>query len=288
MSLAWVIYYSNRNRAVHLIQGISPEYNIPDKKPKFIEISFEEKFPGILKISDSTTKVLKTKTYNESIIRAKKIAKYPVCCTIIGESGTGKENTAFSIHKNSSRSENNYSPINCASLSDNLLESRLFGYKKGAFTGAIDNKEGIFEAADGGTVFLDEIGDVSVQLQQSLLRVLQEGEILAIGSNKELDVDVRIIAATNKDLKQEVAEVRFREDLYYRLTETTIQLKPLREYNITEIKQFIDHFILQNSKKFQKRLMIKENAKQALAAYHFPSNIRELQSIRNSNQYIKE
>ena len=223
MSLAWVIYYSNRNRAVHLIQGISPEYNIPDKKPKFIEISFEEKFPGILKISDSTTKVLKTKTYNESIIRAKKIAKYPVCCTIIGESGTGKENTVFSIHKNSSRSENNYSPINCASLSDNLLESRLFGYKKGAFTGAIDNKEGIFEAADGGTVFLDEIGDVSVQLQQSLLRVLQEGEILAIGSNKELDVDVRIIAATNKDLKQEVAEGRFREDLYYRLTETTIQ-----------------------------------------------------------------
>lgn len=279
MSIAWVIYYSNRSRTVRLLQGISPEYNKKERIPKFVQISFDESFPGIISFSNKDETILETKSNLVSKERAILIAKYPVSCTIIGESGTGKEHTAYSIHKNSVRANKKYIAVNCASLSDDLLESRLFGYKKGAFTGANEDRKGFFDAADQGSIFLDEIGDISPKLQQSLLRVLQDGTIMPVGSNEEHKVDVRIITATNKNLKDEVKNKRFREDLYYRIFETNIKLMPLREYSIIEIKMLTDHFMQLNSQRFSKKLVLKESVKQQIASYDFPGNIRELQSI---------
>src|ERR1700732_3679317 len=148
---------------------------------------------------------------------------------ITGESGTGKELVARAIHENSARSQAPFITINCGAFPETLLESELFGYMKGAFTGANDNRRGLFQAADGGTLFMDKIGNMSLTMQVKLYRVLQEGKVRPIGSNEEIDVDVRIIAATNKEFEKEIAEGRFREDLYYRLSVIPIQLPALRE-----------------------------------------------------------
>src|ERR1700687_1268424 len=197
---------------------------------------------------------------------------------ITGESGTGKELVARAIHENSARSKNPFITINCGAFPETLLESELFGYMKGSFTGAAENRRGLFQAANGGTLFMDEIGNMSVTMQVKLYRVLQEGKVRAIGSTDESDVDVRIIAATNKDFEKEIAEGRFREDLYYRLSVIPIQLPSLRERR-EDIPLLARHFLETFRKTMEKPINgISPEAMRQLESYDWPGNVRELEN----------
>jgi two-component system response regulator AtoC len=209
----------------------------------------------------------------------KKVADYKTSILILGESGTGKELIARAIHYNSNRGERPFVAINCGAIPENLLESELFGYVKGAFTDATRSKKGLFEEADGGTVFLDEISDLPLQLQVKILRFLQDQEIRRVGEVKPLTVDVRIVAATARDLSQEVTKGRFREDLFYRLNVLPIFLPPLRERK-EDIPLLVNHFI----RRFNKRHGLKiegicPKALKLLIDYHWPGNIRELENV---------
>lgn len=197
---------------------------------------------------------------------------------ITGESGTGKELVARAIHENSARVKEPFITVNCGAFPEALLESELFGYVKGAFTGANENREGLFQAADGGTLFLDEIGNMSLTMQVKLYRVLQEGKVRPVGSTEEADVDVRVIAATNKDLAKEIAEGRFREDLYYRLSVIPIHLPPLRERR-EDIPLLVRHFLEQFRTATGKNIEgIEPKAMERLEAYDWPGNVRELEN----------
>jgi len=206
------------------------------------------------------------------------IAPQPSRVLITGESGTGKELVARAIHENSARAKQPFITINCGAFPETLLESELFGYVKGAFTGANENRHGLFHAANGGTLFMDEIGNMSVTMQVKLYRVLQEGKVRAIGSTEETDVDVRIIAATNKDLAKEIAEERFREDLYYRLSVIPIHLPPLRERD-ADIPLLAREFLGRFSKSMGKKVDgIEPEAMRRLEVYDWPGNVRELEN----------
>ena len=223
--------------------------------------------------------VAKSPTMLEIFDLIKKVANSKSSVLITGESGTGKELVARAIHHSSQRSENSIISINCAAIPDNLLESELFGHVKGAFTDADRSKKGLFEIADGGTMFLDEIGELPPNLQVKLLRVLQDGEIRKVGDTASAIVDVRIVAATSKDLYQEVEEGRFREDLYYRLNVVHIAIPPLRE-RTEDIPLLVDHLISEHNK--QQGLEIKGVSKVAmerLLVYRWPGNVRELENI---------
>ena len=197
---------------------------------------------------------------------------------ITGESGTGKELVARAIHENSLRAQAPFITINCGAFPETLLESELFGYMKGAFTGANENRKGLFEAAHGGTLFMDEIGNMSLTMQVKLYRVLQEGKVRPIGSTEETDVDVRIIAATNKEFEKEIAEGRFREDLYYRLSVIPIQLPALRERR-EDIPLLARHFLERFRKSMEKPIeSLSPEAVRRLEAYDWPGNVRELEN----------
>ena len=197
---------------------------------------------------------------------------------ITGESGTGKELVARAIHENSQRAQEPFITINCGAFPETLLESELFGYMKGAFTGANENRQGLFQAADGGTLFMDEIGNMSLTMQVKLYRVLQEGKVRPLGSNEEVDVDVRVIAATNKDFEKEIAEGRFREDLYYRLSVIPIQLPPLRERK-EDIPLLARHFLERFRRSMEKPVeAISPEAMRKLEEYDWPGNVRELEN----------
>ena len=199
---------------------------------------------------------------------------------ITGESGTGKELVARAIHRWSPRNDKSFMTINCSAIPDTLLESELFGFEKGSFTGANYTKKGLLEQADGGTVFFDEIGDVSPLFQIKILRVLQEGEIMRIGGLRQLKVDVRIIAATNKELKAACARGTFREDLFYRLNVINIHLPPLRD-RMQDVPLLAQHFIKKHSVK-RKDLLIKgiaDDAMNVLMGHTYPGNVRELENI---------
>src|SRR5499433_41616 len=197
---------------------------------------------------------------------------------ITGESGTGKELVARAIHENSLRSQAPFITVNCGAFPESLLESELFGYMKGAFTGANENRQGLFRAAHGGTLFLDEIGNMSSTMQVKLYRVLQEGKVRPVGSTEETDVDVRVIAATNKDFEKEIAEGRFREDLYYRLSVIPIQLPPLHERR-EDIPLLARHFIERFRKSMEKPISgISAEAFRKLEVYDWPGNVRELEN----------
>ena len=198
---------------------------------------------------------------------------------ITGESGTGKEMIASAIHYNSNRSEKPFIKINCAAIPENLLESELFGHTKGSFTGAVADKKGKFEIADGGTIFLDEIGEMDLNLQSKLLRVLQEKEIEAVGSLKVKKVDIRILAATNANLEALIAEKKFRSDLYYRLNVVNIHTPALRE-RTDDIPLLTIHFIEKYSKENNKNIKgFTREVQKLLALYPWPGNVRELENI---------
>ncbi|MEJ2545531.1 MAG: sigma-54 dependent transcriptional regulator [Calditrichaceae bacterium] len=208
----------------------------------------------------------------------KKVVKTPTSVMLLGETGTGKELLAKIIHYNSPRKDNAFIVQNCGAIPDTLLQSELFGHTKGSFTGAISNKQGLFEIADAGTIFLDEIGDTSPALQLGLLRVLQEGEIKPVGSTESKKVDVRIITATNKNLEEEVKSGRFREDLYYRLSVFPIVLPPLRERK-SDIPDLVYYFIEKYASRIQKKIKgVDKEVMQILINAAFPGNIRELEN----------
>lgn len=206
-----------------------------------------------------------------------KVAKSNSTVLIRGESGTGKELIARAIHQNSLRSNETFQAVNCAAINENLLESELFGHEKGSFTGAIGEKKGLFEIADDGTLFLDEIGELEVSLQAKILRALQEKQIRRVGGTKELDVDVRVVAATNRDLLKMVEEKRFREDLYYRLNVLSIELPPLRE-RATDVKVLIEYFLKKHTRGTERKINISSEARRLLEDYAYPGNVRQLES----------
>jgi len=209
----------------------------------------------------------------------KRIAPSEATALIMGETGTGKELVARHVHALSRRSHSNFVAINCGAFSETLIESELFGYERGAFTGAQQSKAGWFETANGGTLFLDEIGDLPLAMQVKLLRVLQEREVVRLGGRKPIPIDVRLIAATNVDLAEAVRAGRFREDLFYRLQVVTLPLKPLRE-RAGDILPLTRHFL----QMYAQRLHVADpvvtpEADQALLAYPWPGNIRELENV---------
>ena len=197
---------------------------------------------------------------------------------VTGESGTGKELVARAVHAGSPRRYHPLVVIHCGALTETLLESELFGHEKGAFTGAQYRKKGKFEIAEGGTVFLDEIGDISLKTQTDLLRVLQEREIVRVGGNQTIKVDFRIVAATNKDLEQLIEEGKFRPDLFYRLNVFHIEIPPLRERR-EDIPLLVDHFVRKFSNEMSKRITrVSPAAMNGLQQYNWPGNVRELEN----------
>ncbi len=206
-----------------------------------------------------------------------RISESNVTVLVRGETGTGKELVAAAIHKRSKRKDEPFIKLNCAAITDSLLESELFGHEKGAFTDARETRKGRFELADGGTLFLDEIGDISSSAQVKLLRVLQEREFERVGGSKTIKVNVRLVAATNRDLEQMVKDGEFREDLYYRLNVIPIDLPPLRERG-DDIKQLVDFFLEKAIKNHKKVVKITPEAMDILANYPWPGNVRELEN----------
>jgi two-component system response regulator PilR (NtrC family) len=233
------------------------------------EMKKKDKFKKIIGKSDQIENVFK---------RIDKVAGTDSTILICGESGTGKELIAREIHYRSGRSRNPFVSINCGALPENLLESELFGHIKGSFTGAIRDKDGLFKVASGGTFLLDEVGETSPAIQVKLLRVLQEREIIPVGGTKPIQVDVRLIAATNSDLEKAVSEGAFRADLYYRLNVIPINIPPLRRRR-DDIPLLVNHFLKISSEKSGTEKTISKDAMKLLTDYDWPGNVRELENI---------
>ncbi|MDJ1466195.1 sigma-54 dependent transcriptional regulator [Xanthocytophaga flava] len=292
MQLAWYICHQSLGLKTRLLQTRSPRV-AKSKKPELSELLIEQSsipFTAIVR-EQQQSKQHSSIDYNitDSIAsvykKAVKIAQAEtITCLIFGDSGTGKEHLANYIHKESARKANPFVAVNCSALNDNLLESRLFGYKKGAFTDAKEDKKGLLEETSGGTVFLDEIGDISPYMQQSLLRVLQQKEILPVGAAQPIKIDVRIVSATNKNLPQMCADGKFRWDLYYRLSVVELSLPTLQQRGEAEKKEMIDFFLKQKKQQLRKAKVLKlmPEVKQYLLTYPFPGNIRELENVIES------
>ncbi len=233
------------------------------------EVTIDRRYSQIIAKSPAMTKALEI---------AVKVAKHPSSVLITGESGTGKELVARLIHNESDRVEGPFIPVNCGAIPENLLESELFGYVRGAFTGADKDKPGLFEVAQAGTIFLDEIGEMPLGLQVKLLRTLQEREVRRLGDTRAREIDVRVIAATNKDFQEEIKAGRFRQDLYYRIAVVPIHLVPLRQRR-EEIPLLAHHFIdVYNRKLHLSTKGIDGDAVRLLLDYPWPGNVRELEN----------
>ena len=243
------------------------------------EVRADRKFGEIVARSPRMVKALEV---------ADKVAGHPSPVLITGASGTGKELVARLIHRESARAEEAFVPVNCGAIPENLLESEFFGYVKGAFSGAERDKEGLFEAADGGTLFLDEVGELPQALQVKLLRVLQEGEFRRVGDTRTRSTDVRIVAATNKDLEDAVSEGEFREDLYYRLAVVPIHLPPLRDRS-EEIPELVHHLVERHSRRLGVKVeKIEPDAMELLLEYPWPGNVRELENVLERAMVLTE
>ncbi|MBA1146255.1 sigma 54-interacting transcriptional regulator [Ectothiorhodospiraceae bacterium WFHF3C12] len=221
----------------------------------------------------------RSEAMEEVLQRAKMVAPSEASVFIHGESGTGKELVAQAIHRASPRADKPFVPVNCGAIPENLLESELFGHKKGSFTGATSDHEGLFKSADGGTLFLDEIGDMPLSLQVKLLRVLQERQIRPVGSTQPVAVDVRIISATHRDLEEAMAEGEFREDLYYRLNVVSLAIPALSERR-EDIPLLANHFLKQQAERYSKKLKgFAPEAMERLVGAPWPGNIRQLYNV---------
>jgi transcriptional regulator with PAS, ATPase and Fis domain len=288
MQVVWYLSHMSLNLKTTLYQTRPAKFTKKKDKPELIKIQLERSSLGTTalfhqeEVKKSTNEgYFKTPSIEKIYDNARKVAMTDeVTVLILGDSGTGKENLAKHIHQSSIRSEKPYIAINCSAFSDSLLESRLFGYKKGAFTGADKDTVGLFEQANEGTIFLDEIGDISPYMQQALLRVLQEKEIMPLGG-KSKKVDVRVIAATNQSLIKRCEEGKFRWDLYYRLSVVELDLPTLHKRGKGDIKMMIDYFLGQKKKQLHKpkKLIIEKEAMEALLNYTYPGNIRELENL---------
>jgi len=234
------------------------------------ELSGQFKFENIIGASPAIRALLE---------KVAKVAIRDTSVLITGESGTGKELVAQAVHHNSRRREHRFVALNCGAMPENILESELFGYRKGAFTGAMENRKGLLEAANGGTLFLDEVGNLPLNMQKTLLRFLQEQEFRRLGDTTPTKVDVRILSATNSDLTAEVAEGIFREDLFYRLNVINIPLPPLRERQ-DDIPLLVSHFIRKQNAKFGTEFKgVTPEAMESLRSYEWPGNIRQLCNV---------
>ncbi|MCX8210177.1 MAG: sigma 54-interacting transcriptional regulator [Lewinella sp.] len=233
-----------------------------------------------LKLTHSFEEIIsRSKELKKVLAQIEQVAATDATTLVLGESGTGKELIVRAIHNLSSRKDRPLVKVNCAALPANLIESELFGHEKGAFTGALNKRIGRFELADGGTIFLDEIGELPIELQSKLLRVLQEGEFDRLGSSTTNSVDVRVIAATNRDLPAEIGKGNFREDLYYRLNVFPIYVPPLRERR-EDIPLLVTHFVKKFEKKFGKEIStITKKVMDDLEQYHWTGNVRELENV---------
>lgn len=234
----------------------------------------------IAKSHPPTTVVAKSEAMRRIVAMANKIAQYKSTVLLTGESGSGKEVIARLIHESSSRSKGPFVPVNCGAIPEHLMESEFFGHLKGAFTDAYTNKKGLIETAQWGTLFLDEVGELPLQLQVKILRFLQESEIRRIGDTKPIKVDVRVIAATAKNLDEEVAQGRFREDLFYRLNVVPIRIPPLRE-RVEDIPALVDFFLMRTRERLglPKVMVVQPDAMNALMSYSWPGNVRELENV---------
>lgn len=290
MQIAWYLVKPNFKRNVTLFQIRDAKFT-KDKIPERIYSNIETNFnPTVTSIANeiisrnsTENRIFIPKTLEPIYEKAKLIAQTNnVGCLILGENGTGKENLASHIHLHSSRANREFKTVNCAAYSDDLLMSELFGHERGAFTGANEKKIGVFEVANRGTIFLDEIGDISPKMQVSLLRVLQEKKIQRVGSSNDISIDIRVIAATNKDLEALCESGVFRWDLFFRLAVTTLTLPSLRDWRKDEIRKLIEHFnifFLSDFTNRQHKLVFPEAVLDRLLSYNFKGNIRELQNL---------
>ncbi|HQW44986.1 MAG TPA: sigma-54 dependent transcriptional regulator [Chitinophagaceae bacterium] len=291
MQIAWHLVKPNFKKNVTLFQLREAKFTKEKIQPERIYVDIDTIFNPMV-ISVASEVASRKATDNRILIsgsikpvydKAKRISQTKdVGCLILGENGTGKENLAAYIHMYSSRADEAFKAVNCAAYSDDLLRSELFGHEKGSFTGADKQKIGIFEEANGGTIFLDEIGDISPKMQVSLLRVIQEKKIQRVGGLTDIPINVRVIAATNKNIEQLCDKEIFRWDLYFRLAVTTLKLPALRDWSKREIKDLIEHFNNACFPEFpnrQQKLKFSNEALEQLSSYHFRGNVRELQNI---------
>ncbi|MDL2256289.1 sigma-54 dependent transcriptional regulator [Parabacteroides sp. OttesenSCG-928-G06] len=226
---------------------------------------------------------------NRAIDVALQVAPTDLSVLITGESGVGKETFPQIIHQNSPRKHGQYIAVNCGAIPEGTIDSELFGHEKGSFTGALSDRKGYFEVADGGTIFLDEVGELPIPTQARLLRVLESGEFIKVGSSKVLKTNVRIVAATNVNLIQAVGEGKFREDLYYRLNTVPIQVPPLRERGTEDMLLLFRKFASDCAEKYHMpAIRLDEEAKQLLVAYRWPGNVRELKNMTERLSVIEE
>jgi len=292
--------YSNLKQAIIAIKLGAYDYVvkpiIPDEFLKTIEAALENAGIGFPEDTSHFDDLVEKSNYvlgqSKSALKIREMVDMvaPTDFTVLiqGETGTGKEFIAMGLHKKSKRISRPMVAVDCGALSENLSSSELFGHVKGAFTGAIRSKEGSFERADGGTLFLDEIGNLSYANQMKMLRVLQEKVVNRVGSEKDIPVDVRLIVATNEDLKEKVEKGEFRKDLYYRLNEFTIDLPPLKNRK-EDITEYCDLFLKKANKRLNKDVKkIKPEALSAISTYEWPGNLRELQNTINRMVLLAE
>jgi transcriptional regulator with PAS, ATPase and Fis domain len=287
MQVAWYLCHGSLGLKTKLLQTRAPKFT-RSAKPELVEVHYETSsvpLSVMVREKQLNTKpdhqILETETMKPVYQRAFRIAQADGITTLIlGATGTGKEHLARYIHANSARHAAAFVSVNCSAFTDSLLESRLFGHKKGSFTGADADHQGFFEQAEGGTLFLDEIGDISPYMQQTLLRVLQEKEIMPIGG-KSKKVNVRVIAATHRHLHDCCEKGTFRWDLYYRLTVAEIRLPSLAERGQADIEALVHFFLKTKAREFTKKkpLILSKEVKETLLVYSFPGNVRELENM---------
>jgi PAS domain S-box-containing protein len=267
---------TNRKRREQKLQRVLTELERLKNRLQEENIYLQEE----IKVKHNFDEIIgRSKPLKEVFLKIEKVAASTTTVLVLGETGTGKELVARAVHNLSHRSNRPLVKVNCAALPANLIESELFGHEKGAFTGALKRKIGRFELADGGTIFLDEIGELPLELQAKLLRVLQEGEFERLGNTETIKADVRIIAATNRDLSKMVSAKEFRTDLYYRLNVYPIQCPPLRKHK-GDILMLVKHFVKKYSAKAGKTIeRIPQKVINILKSYHWPGNVRELENI---------